>query len=219
MITPRITLTGIDELTDLLAIDELAGPRSNVEIGVLLSLTPEGRNRYPSLSFIHLAVDILGSRLAIHICGKAARQALHDHQFDLPLTFCGRIQINGAVTAKELIATRARYPGHTIITQHQYPNGDLVHTVMPEASHALLVDGSSGRGVLPESWNAPKTDKVVGFAGGLGISNLERELPRIAAVARNGWWIDMESSLRNAADRFDIGTARAVVDIVQRVHV
>lgn len=216
MITPPITLTGIDELTDLLAVDDLA--QRGVEIGVLLSLTPEGRNRYPSLPFIDLAVDVLGSRLAIHICGKAARRALHAHEFDRQLIFCGRIQINGAVTAKELIAIRARYPGHQIITQHQYPNGDLAHVAMPDGSHALLVDGSGGRGILPELWHAPRTDKPVGFAGGLSLNNLERELPRIAEVARPGCWIDMESSLRNAADRFDISTAQAVVDMVRRTY-
>ena len=79
-------------------------------------------------------------------------------------------------------------------------------------NHALLVDGSGGRGVSPESWARPETYKQVGFAGEMGPENLALELPRIALVAASESWVDMEGKLR-PADWFDIGVARECVSL------
>ncbi len=58
---------------------------------------------------------------------------------------------------------------------------------------------------------------LVGYAGGLKPSNIAQQLPLIAAAAGDGpYWIDMESGVRDADDRFDLGKCRAVCEAVYR---
>lgn len=54
-------------------------------------------------------------------------------------------------------------------------------------------------------------DYHVGYAGGFGETNILRKLEKITACDKVGdFWVDMESSLRNAADKFDL-------DVVVRI--
>lgn len=54
-----------------------------------------------------------------------------------------------------------------------------------------------------------------GYAGGLGPDTLATQLPRIAAAAGGQpVWVDMESRLRDAQDRFDIGAAARCLQAV-----
>lgn len=205
---PSLTLTGIDHATDLAAIGALLD--TGVEFAVLLTDDRQNRNRYPDLNFIARALEYLGPRLAVHICGRSTRQKAWSGEYDHILREAGRIQINGIVCPEELTYFLARFDRHTIITQHYGANLPLL--VWYGANrHSLLVDASGGRGIKPEAWQAPNTAKPVGFAGGLGPSNMLIELRRIAKVASGGWWIDMESSLRDINDWFDIDRARNAI--------
>ena len=47
---PRITLSGVDERTDMEALDQLA-LRNPLEIAILYTVAPDGRNRYPSAAW------------------------------------------------------------------------------------------------------------------------------------------------------------------------
>ncbi len=212
---PFITCTGIDEQCCIDDLDSLAWP--GVEFGILLSAWREGHNRYPSIEFIAAAVQRLGRSAAIHICGSAAREQLRTSQiFNSLLRKVGRIQLNGAVTPEELIELAERFPEQSIITQHAWYNLDLVD--VPVANHELLVDASGGRGLQPEQWESPATDKPVGFAGGLGPDNIEAQLSPIGAIARPGWWVDMESGLRTEDDWFDIHKAIACIKAAKAVQ-
>lgn len=73
---PDITLTGADASTCVQELVELAAAHPALEVGLLYSATPEGRNRYPSLEWIHAATKALYGRCALHVCGATARARL-----------------------------------------------------------------------------------------------------------------------------------------------
>ena len=193
---PFLTVTGADERTDVTALAKL-----NAEIGLLYTVTPEGRNRYPRWEWI-LETSRELRRASLHVCGRGARELLREGQ--LPVGGFQRIQVNGGILASEVEYLCAMYPRHTIITQYHTYNAHLL--AVRAVNHALLVDSSGGRGRSPETWNRPDTDKAVGFAGGLGPDNLAGELRRIKSIARAGWWADMEGKLR-VDDWFSVGRA------------
>lgn len=206
----RITFTGIDEHTDLAEVRRRLLCHPDVEIGILATEWPEGRSRYPRLGWITDAVRFLSPRCAVHFCGRRIRERLTDNRGTLDDWFgvfaARRMQVNGTVTVEDATAICLRYWRIPVITQHTEANAALAVQEIG-LNHQLLVDGSGGRGVLPEAWASPVTTKAVGFAGGLGPKTLAAELPWIAPIAGPAAWIDMESGIRNSADRFDIGLA------------
>lgn len=214
-----ITLTGIDEATDLNAISALL--RQGAEIGILLSASPEGRQRYPSREWIDHALRFLaGSHLggvALHVCGSRARTDVLAGGV-LPWgPFIKRMQINGMVDPDVVRSLLKLYPAIDIITQHTPANAWTTCAAMPTTWHQVLIDASGGRGISPDGWEGLEITKDVGFAGGLGPKNLRTALPRILDVARSGWWIDMESSLRDEHDRFDVMRAAEAFEIATEI--
>jgi len=62
---------------------------------------------------------------------------------------------------------------------------------------SVLHDASMGTGVAIGAVDAPTPGVKCGYAGGLGPSNIEAQLLKIAAVTgETAVWVDMESSLR-----------------------
>jgi len=211
----QTTLTGADERTPLAELLKLAA-WPHVEIGLLYTFAPEGRNRYPSLDWLHGIAPRLSTvgRLALHVCGGRARRQLMDGELADLFRHAQRLQVNGTLQPEEVEHICSLYPGKTIITQHCTVNAALVDTIEAK-NHALLVDGSGGRGVSPTAWVRPATAKAVGFAGGLGSENIIEQRPLIAAVATGQWWIDMEGRLRDSDDCFDVQRALTVARITQ----
>jgi len=212
-----ITLTGADERTSIDDLVNLLVDFPHLEIGLLYTANPEGRNRYPSLEWLHKAIDALQGGSAVHICGGSARKQLLGGELTRLLAPVSRIQVNGVITADEVKAASVaiEHPWHPqnrqVITQHQIDNAYLstLSTFLTSDTHALLVDGSGGRGLSPDKWIRPDSSKRIGFAGGLGPDNLAAELPKIAAIASEHGrsWVDMEGRLR-LGDWFDVGLAR-----------
>jgi hypothetical protein len=200
-----MTITGIDERTKLLDIGRLTETYPWLEIGILYTATPEGRNRYPSLSWIADIVWAIPDRCALHVCGRVARKQLLERKLIGVTNYVARIQINGAIESSTMQEFCRTYKSHTLITQDTESNRACRFVEME--NHALLIDGSGGRGILPTSWSQPATWKDVGFAGGLGHDNLATELPKIASMARGDWWVDMENNIRTD-DWFDIEKAK-----------
>lgn len=204
---PGITLTGADEHTDVDALVRLLGEYPELEIGLLYSASPDGRQRYPTLPWLIETANRLSGRCAIHLCGQLARAQLLAGVLTELVTPATRVQVNGEVAHEQLWRLATRVP--VLITQYNDRITDLSQPGGP-SGHQLLVDASGGRGRGPASWRRPDTLKNVGFAGGLGADNLIAELARIREVALAGWWIDMEESLRTD-DRFDLARCRAVL--------
>lgn len=205
--TPFITVTGADVNTSIGMLVKL-----DAEVGLLYSATPEGRSRYPRRPWIQSAIKYLPCA-SLHVCGRTARQDLMSGWLYDITDHVQRIQVNGILTIHECETLCAMYPKHTVITQHNRHNNSLLAVKAP--NHALLVDSSGGRGILPTEWRAPDTDKPVGFAGGLGPDNLAAELERISSVAKTPWWVDVESKLR-VDDWFSFQRAR---DCVTQFHI
>lgn len=197
-----ITLTGADERTPLEGLMHLVSAYPAVEVGLLYTETPEGRPRYPCLDWLLETARALSGRVAIHVCGSAARRRLRDGQLRELTTHAPRVQVNGRIDPDELPLLAQRVG--TLITQHNRLNEGLL--ALPVRNHALLIDASGGRGISPAAWDNPQTDKPLGRAGGLGPHNLLAELEAFSAVARPGAWIDMEGRLRTD-DWFDIDLA------------
>lgn len=213
--TIGITLTGADERTPVADLIHLAD--LGAEIGLLYTCSPDGRHRYPSRQWIVLAAAALEGRAALHVCGNRARTELCEHGLTDLLGLVGRVQVNGLVSPealKYLLELVMPYDS-TLITQHRPENLAALDAAIITGCvyHALLVDGSGGRGILPDAWVRPPTSKPVGFAGGLGPDTLRRELPRIAAVAHGEWWVDMEGRLRDDDDWFDLAKAKAAMGV------
>jgi phosphoribosylanthranilate isomerase len=214
----NITLSGIDEKTDVgLLLNNLdVYTRDNLELAILLSANPEGRNRYPSIDWIRSFVNKSHHKcgIAVHLCGSTARKnALEGKYFDIldDQWHVQRIQVNGKVSIEELEQFTEKF-NQTIITQHVPYNESLASTTI--TPHSLLVDASGGKGISPTEWVAPVTSKFVGFAGGLGPHNLKTELRKIAMVSKPCAWVDMESSLRDENDWFDIHKALKCIELV-----
>ena len=204
----NITLTGLDRNTDLTKLPN----KKCCEYGILYTEDPEDRNRYPTWDIIYSILhDLKGYNLALHVCGKGARNQLKNFGLS-PLTNCvHRIQINGKLTKEEVEFFCRAYPRHTIITQHNSSNDDL--TDLKIDNHAYLIDASDGRGLSPDTWNHKfDFDINYGFAGGLGPDNLEQEMIKIEEYAGTRTWVDMENKLRTD-DWFDVDKAKQVLDI------
>jgi hypothetical protein len=212
MISPGLTVTGADERTD---IDHLVSQLpTKAEIGILLSLNPEGRHRYPSLAWVDMVVRRYPRRCAVHICGRSARHALRSGSLNGWSQLVPRFQINGHVTADEFVAISNQIEEIPLITQLA-PDVNESLVAMAQPRHQILLDASGGRGIMPAQWDAPVTHKAVGFAGGLGVSTLGSAWPHIISTAKAGSWIDMEGKLRDERDWFSVEAAVEVARIHQ----
>jgi hypothetical protein len=223
-----ITFTGADERTK---IDDLVALAisPHVEIGLLYTAHPQGRNRYPSMDWLLKAatrVSQSGGQVAVHICGQEARAQLLNGELQPLIEQCARVQVNGRIASEQELSELARRVPH-LITQHNEHNAKYADS--PIYNHCILIDESGGRGITPEAWSVPSCiwphpylldppKTAFGFAGGLGPDNLAVELPKIQAAAANQSffsWIDMESKLRDAEDWFDIERAMTCLQILK----
>lgn len=208
----NITFTGVDSQTDLDSLwRSIESYRFHIEIGVLYTKNPDGRNRYPNYNrVLETLVDIPNSSL--HICGKKAREQLINGELAELVGCANRVQVNGVLTLDEVESICAANKETEIITQHTAANTHLL--AVKSVNHSILIDGSGGQGKSPESWIVPETDKKVGFAGGLGEDNIITELSKINKLSKDGYWIDMEGKLR-INDWFDIDKVRNILILLR----
>jgi len=143
-----------------------------------------------------------------------------------------RVQLNFGLKDKDLgtrrIAEMARVVravsgrGIQVIVQCMgYSQGVLTQAArLAGPGGSVLLDPSGGRGIpvtdaLDAITGSSHDDMVFmptginwGFAGGIGPENIRQVLRQAEEVAGGGWfWLDMESSLRDADDKFDLVTA------------
>ncbi len=202
------TLTGADDHTSIRTMLELSEKHPFVEWGILFYPGRFGTQRNPSPAWIKEFLDEVerqGSHVntSIHICGDQTLGFLNGD--GVILDICrrfGRIQLNYAfnkIDNDDLIRSGInRVNPQKVITQYFPANEHLWDKVLNGvANHQVLFDTSRGKGVLPKAYHAPLYSVICGYAGGLGIHNLDTELPKIARAAMSyDYWIDMESSLR-----------------------
>lgn len=200
--------------------------------------------RYPSVAWLHAVLarakhETPAMHVAVHFCGRSVHELVNREQnsaamgllqhLDTEFGSRARVQLNFNLkrlpTGQEpgflhrLAALIEGHPRLTFITQ-RFPGNLPVLSALPDlVNHVVLFDGSGGRGVSPVGWEAPVTSPT-GYAGGLGPHNLAAELVQVteaiqgSATPQAPFWVDMESSLRNAHDQFDLSCARACLELV-----
>ena len=224
--TPKCTFTGVDDATPLEALISLSEAYPGVpEWGVLYSGSNRFGGRYPTPDRIS-EIAVLSKercqtvRFALHVCGKAVFDLLagKGHVSEVVEAF-PRVQLNFVASDINMDALSdlfSRLKWQTIITQHNSSNAGVWLKLRARANHAILFDESRGCGVMPHVWNGAVPGIVCGYAGGLGPDNLAECLPEIheAAHGRNHW-VDMESSLRDKNDFFDLKKVECCLEIFE----
>lgn len=217
---PRITLTGIDSMTPRIWIGAMVKAYPDIEFGVLHSASNQA-NRYTQECDLMDRLTPCVRQAALHVCGReAVGRLLTRDKFRRATEQCQRMQVNGTHACGVIEAICRKFPNHQIITQWKpdtiYCDEENPLEVIAK-NHAILVDGSGGRGVCPAVWVRPDTKKEVGFAGGLRLENFEVEFRRIEKVAKGRWWVDLETGLRNAEDYFDPVVAKSIADLFEDI--
>lgn len=216
-----VTFTGVDEATDWATLVNLSEARPEIEWGVLYSTQHagvDGRWRYPSLAWIQALAERwpTGTRRALHLCGQAAHAWIAG---DADLRALGaqfnRIQLNVVASRTDSSALHralAQQAHAAVITQHHDGNRPLTEALGGLANHALLFDGSGGRGQLPGTWPLPLPHRAVGYAGGLGPLTIAQQARRIQDLVQGQpHWLDMEQALRDSEDHLDLTRVQAVL--------
>jgi len=109
---------------------------------------------------------------------------------------------------------------------------DILERLRKRKAH-ILYDNSGGRGIAGTEWPVPSVilnsgqsvpAVTWGYAGGLGPETLPIELPKMDAAIRDslpadgiyleGFWVAMESSLRDIDNNFDLSRCRRAVKAV-----
>lgn len=184
-------------------------------------------------------------KLAAHLCERRVDEVLRgDDSFvkNLYEWGFGRVQINATAVngvdtsvletnpsgvIANFLALVAKHPHLEFILQKNAETrplweGVLHHTLGQSkefpSNVSMLLDESKGTGVLPETWPPipPNTPYKIGYAGGIGPSNVADVLSKISDSIPNtkAIWIDMESSLRsqkNGRDVFDLDKCYQVI--------
>lgn len=225
----HITLTGVDEATDLAKLAELSTRFPLVEWGFLYSPTRQGKGgRYPSVATLQHAFSTLPSivRVALHICGAGVPNLLAQDPevkslVDAIAARHGRVQLNfnqrrAKLDFNALRTLFAQYPTITFITQHNSANETVWSALQSALNHAVLFDSSGGRGLECTEWSRPLSATVrCGYSGGLGPDNLTTELPRIQeAAGPQPYWTDKEGKLRTTDDVFDLQSAENCLKVI-----
>jgi phosphoribosylanthranilate isomerase len=226
----HVTFTGLDERTDLERVKQLS-KLYPVEWGILYSPKRAGNEpRYPLPAHANKFVGH-GLMLAGHLCGGAARTALHLERANLgpedmallsALVGINRVQINYVPNPDAWPHLRtdtglplgyweaerfARTTQHPVIVQHRtltYPEYTGLH---------YLFDKSGGKGEGPKNWpKHPDGKRLVGYAGGLGPEVVVEQLARMDTSGP--YWLDMEGRVRTADDWLDLDKCEAVLEQV-----
>jgi hypothetical protein len=222
-----VTVTGLDDKTDLIDFLILSKEYSFVEWGVLVfDSYPRPQSRFPHHDVIrNLAKckEILPQiNLSLHVCGPYLRKIIHngdwqvfndlnylEHVNGINVVNCfSRIQLNLSHMISEIqepFFESLKNINQEIILQLKSIEGneELIEKCSKNAKISVLFDASGGKGKLPEKW--PNSIKNCGYAGGLTPDNVKEQLCLIKnLVGDNGpIWIDAESSLRSY-DEFNL---------------
>lgn len=240
-----VTLTGADDTIDPKDLAALSEKYPFVEWAILFSQSKAGVARYPSLEWVDRLFDAKTSKmnLSAHLCGKWVEDALNgqfglfqDQRFSQAFQ---RVQLNmGASRLVDAFGSHKLSDGLWQIKDKKLIFGGNYQQVMSklgvdfldgffdeELAIYPLFDASGGRGIKSNGWPDRFTNSfgytpMTGYAGGLGPDNVAQELQAIEYIndpvhADDPIWIDMETKLRNKADKFDLTICEEVLKAVE----
>jgi phosphoribosylanthranilate isomerase len=210
-----------------------------VEFGVLFRPDKQGQPRYASTAWVERLSAVAGRmdgkmKLAAHLCGSRVNQVLDgtadDFLEQLYAWSFRRVQINAtavngvdtsrlAQAVPIVAALMVKHPQLEFIVQKNEETRPLWEGLFKAGlppNVSMLVDESKGTGVTASSWPSPPDEYELGYAGGIGPSNIKEILADVAEAAQGrAIWIDMESSLRstkNGKDVFDLDKCYDVIE-------
>ncbi len=218
----KVTITGPDNKTKYLDLIDLQEKYPFVEWGILFTGSKEGEQRYPSLA--HREKEFIGVlNLSAHFCGWYARQVLEQQNFklitELPSQY-KRVQLNynfknstgWNLNALLLFAQKCdrniilQYNGSNRVNLDRWME---VNTI-PENIN-FLYDASGGRGTEINDIRPPIGDMYTGYAGGIGIDNIDSICSEVGRVPNiNTVWIDLESGARTD-NEFDLDRVNRIL--------
>jgi hypothetical protein len=227
-----ITLSGADETTEPESLIGFRGRAFDVEWGILASLDRQGKcARHPSIEWIKRLPRTL--KLSMHLCGALARSFLKGDDSALLANYrdvwarFARVQINfsggiGAADIKKLSALFAKNPDKNFIIQVHGRNLEVAEALIGFGTAcSVLFDDSGGRGIQPSRWPIGRSEFTgCGYAGGLGPNNVREQAMLIwlsAVGPARSWWLDMESSLRETRDGYDIFNLDACAKVIAEI--
>lgn len=218
----HVTVTGLDNQTNLLDVLNVSKKYPFVEWGVLVAdCFSSYRPRYPDyIIFKNLekCKNILPQmNFSLHVCSTYLRKIVHkgdwqvfEYMDGINVANCfSRIQLNLSNMIGEIqepFFESLKNINQEIILQLKTVEGneEFITKCKKYAKISVLFDSSGGKGKLPEKW--PNPIENCGYAGGLTPENVKEQLCLIKnLVGKNvPIWIDAESSLRGY-DQFNLG--------------
>lgn len=211
----NVTVTGVDDKTDLVDLMDLSIKYPFVEWGVLISkasLTEGSANeRFPDVSIFNKLTKckriMKNLNFSLHVCGSYLKDIICDGIWNLNndikgnLFIFNRIQLNASPILDKInlpvFSLSLKNIDQEVILQLKSFDGneELVETCRRNAKISVLYDTSGGKGLKPNSW--PNSVINCGYAGGLNPENVKNSLIEISkVVSHEPIWIDAETGLR-----------------------
>lgn len=217
------SITGADDETNVDDLNAIAADFPFVEWAILLLPVRAGQPRFPTAEWIqNFSKHYKGHHTAMHLCDGGFLGFIRgEHDILDLMSGFQRIQLNlkfgdveGRYDPAELVARVRENPQHQFIIQYTKDKAGLLPLLSDVPNHAVLFDESAGRGISPDSWDAPLSGHFCGYAGGMNPDNVQNNIDMIEKIA-NGHttWIDMETGVRTD-DHFDLDKVRRVLRIV-----
>lgn len=202
----KVTITGIDERTDLKRVKELQKRYPFAEFGILLSYDwKENGRRFPDPEILS-KFEKLGLNLSAHFCGQAAidiaigKRFKVLEQFSSHIRLFHRCQLN--LRADGLFSNLRKLPPipyiDEVIVQMHTPEmcGQFLTGERPRHL-AFLLDASGGAGIDTPIRILTSPGAHIGYAGGIGPDNVEGKLRTLLDYdSKEKFWIDMETRVR-----------------------
>lgn len=219
----KVTFTGVDDQTDLDRLYKLGLKYPKAEFGVLVG-SRVGSGIFPTLRTVKRLRGQPEIQKAIHLCGgysRAIRNYIDTSRaiIDLCSGF-SRTQLNfprGADLRGRQIDLDLRYFAEQIkcnrlILQHR---DDWYEVPIIHDSIEYLYDTSGGRGLESfDEWPIPNNELPrYGYAGGIGLHNIERVIEFDRTYPDHRFWFDMEGQIRTDG-WYDLDIVEAVCEKV-----
>lgn len=217
----RVTISGADDGVEPKALAELSEKYPFVEWGILVSKNRFGTPRYPSTNWLLALEEHPQLTISSHLCGELARNVMAGNTIRSSVPF-KRLQLNGF--------SKYRLPG--LLCAERCPDvefilqcsdvGALNHARWLREQHGhsnivVLWDPSGGLGIAfneSGAWFPLDMDHKIpiGYAGGIGESNIEDTIAMLCTGKGDPLWIDLESGARTD-DRFDLAKVERILKL------
>lgn len=219
-----VTITGIDEKTELSRVKDLSEQYPFAEFGVLMSYDWSYNGpRFPSPSICDMLANLEIKNLSAHLCGQLAIDVAYGHidKVDAPSFNCFDIfkrcqlnlRANGMFDTLRLVKPFKNLD-EVIVQMHtpemfeRFLKGEL------PAGVSYLLDASGGRGIDTPIEVVTSPGVHVGYAGGISPDNVEKKLRTLLEYdSDERFWIDMETRVRTEDEWLDLDKVERVLEI------